>query len=94
MGYFLYVPHSVLWLLAVFLVLSWPIVIVASGLWQARGRGTYAGVTWPCLNRDPEVGWCSITIQPVGLVIEDYCTHRVDLVSHEIAELLHGQDEN
>jgi len=52
-----YVPYSVSWLLAVFLVLSWPIVISLSGLWQARGLRTDAGVTWPCLERDPEVEW-------------------------------------
>jgi len=32
--------------------------MIPSGLWQARGRHTDAGVTWPSLDRDPEVGWC------------------------------------
>ncbi len=43
-------------LISIFLVLSWLVVIVPSGLWRARGRHTDEGVTWPCLDRDPEAG--------------------------------------
>ena len=40
-------------LLAYFSVLSWPVVIILSGLWQAIGLHTNAGVVRPCLERDP-----------------------------------------
>jgi hypothetical protein len=43
-------------LTSIILVLSWLVVIVPSGLWQARGRRTDEGVTWPCVDRDPEAG--------------------------------------
>ncbi len=48
---------------SMFLVLSWLVVIVPSGLWQARGQRTDEGVTWPCLNSDPEVGWLYVWSQ-------------------------------
>jgi hypothetical protein len=37
-------PHKIA---SVLLLLSWLFVIIASGLWQARGRRTDEGVTWP-----------------------------------------------
>ncbi len=43
-------------LISIFLVLSWLVVIVPLGLWQARGQCTDKGVTWPCLDRDPDAG--------------------------------------
>jgi hypothetical protein len=43
-------------LTSIFLVLSWLVVVVPSGLWQVRGQRTEEGVTWPCLDRDPEAG--------------------------------------
>jgi hypothetical protein len=38
------------------MALSWLVVIVPSGFCQARGQRTDQGVTWPCLDRDPEAG--------------------------------------
>jgi hypothetical protein len=36
--------------------LSWLVMIIPSGLWQARGQCMDKGVTWPCLDRNPEAG--------------------------------------
>jgi hypothetical protein len=41
-------------LTSIFFVLSWLVVIVPSGLWQARGRRMEEGVTWPCVDSNPE----------------------------------------
>jgi hypothetical protein len=42
---------------SVFLAFSWPVVIIPSGLWQARSQRTDAGVTWTSVSPEsPEVG--------------------------------------
>jgi hypothetical protein len=65
-------------LTSIFLVISWLVVIVSSGLLQTRGRHTDKGVTWPCVNRDPEarlVVAVSTKYSVFGIIVLSYI-HR------------------